>query len=170
MLNFNIGEYVVYCSGEICRIDERSERCFDGVSKKEYCKLTPVDAVNSVYYIPAEYLESKARRLLTREEIYKIIDGMPNASGTWYTDKNERKGHFEAVLKSDNIQTMIGMMKSIYDERSKLSASGKHLVASDEKAFTAAEHMINREFAFVLGIKENDVSDFIQRRLAADIA
>ena len=170
MLNFNIGEYVVYCSGEICRIDERSERCFDGVSKKEYCKLIPVDAVNSAYYIPSEYLESKARRLLTKDEIYKMIDSMPNASGTWYTDKIERKDYFEAVLKSDNIPVMIGMMKTIYDERSKLSANGKRLVAADERAFSAAEHMINREFAFVLGIKENDVSDFIQRRLAAEIA
>ncbi|MBD5141470.1 MAG: hypothetical protein HDT25_08665 [Ruminococcus sp.] len=170
MLNFNIGEYVVYCSGEICRIDERSERCFDGVSKKEYCKLIPVDAVNSAYYIPSEYLESKARRLLTKDEIYKMIDSMPNASGTWYTDKNERKDYFEAVLKSDDIPVMIGMMKTIYDERSKLSANGKRLVAADERAFSAAEHLINREFAFVLGIKENDVSDFIQRRLAAEIA
>ena len=170
MLNFNIGEYVVYCSGEICRIDERSERCFDGVSKKEYCKLIPVDAVNSAYYIPSEYLESKARRLLTREEIYKMIDSMPNASGTWYTDKNERKDYFEAVLKSDDIPVMIGMMKTIYDERSKLSANGKRLVAADERAFSAAEHLINREFAFVLGLNENDVSDFIQRRLAAEIA
>lgn len=170
MLNFNIGEYVVYCSGEICRIDERSERCFDGVSKKEYCKLTPVDAVNSAYYIPSEYLESKARRLLTKDEIYKMIDGMPNASGTWYSDKNERRDYFESVLKSDNIPVMIGMMKTIYDERSKLSASGKRLVAADERAFSAAEHLINREFAFVLGIKENDVSDFIQRRLAAETA
>ena len=170
MLNFNIGEYVVYCSGEICRIDERSERCFDGVSKKEYCKLIPVDAVNSAYYIPSEYLESKARRLLTKDEIYKMIDSMPNASGTWYSDKNERKDYFEAVLKSDDIPVMIGMMKTIYDERSKLSANGKRLVAADERAFSAAEHLINREFAFVLGIKENDVSDFIQRRLAAEIA
>ena len=99
-----------------------------------------------------------------------MIDSMPNASGTWYTDKNERKDYFEAVLKSDDIPVMIGMMKTIYDERSKLSANGKRLVAADERAFSAAEHMINREFAFVLGIKENDVSDFIQRRLAAEIA
>lgn len=167
MFNFNIGEYVVYCSGEICRIDERAERCFDGVSKKEYCKLTPVDAANSVYYIPSEYLESKARRLLTKEEVYSIIDSMPAASGTWYSDKNERKSYFETVLKSDSIPTMIGMMKTIYDERSKLTASGKHLVAADEKAFTAAEHLINREFAFVLGINENDVSEFIRKRLEA---
>lgn len=167
MFNFNIGEYVVYCSGEICRVDERAERCFDGVSKKEYCKLTPVDAVNSVYYIPSEYLESKARRLLTKEEIYKIIDGMPAASGVWYSDKSERRDYFESVLKSDSIPEMIGMMKTIYDERSKLTASGKHLVAADEKAFTAAEHLINREFAFVLGINENDVSEFIRKRLEA---
>lgn len=167
MFNFNIGEYVVYCSGEICRVDERSERCFDGVSKKEYCKLTPVDTVNSAYYIPSEYLESKARRLLTKDEIYQIIDGMPAATGVWYSDKHERKDRFEEILRSDDISVIVGMIKSIYDERSKLSQGGKRLVAADERALTAAEHLINREFAFVLGIKESDVNDFIQKRLAA---
>lgn len=162
---FNTGDYVVYCSGEICRVAEKTERCFDGIEKKEYCKLIPLDTVNSTYYVPAENMADKTRRILTREEILGIIDSMPAAEGVWCIDKNERKSYFEALLKSDDFSGIVGMMKSIYDEREKRSVNGKRLIAADERAFTAAEHMLHREFAFVLGIKESEVSGFIRGRL-----
>ncbi len=167
---FNVGEYVVYGSGEICRIDEKTSKSFDGRSYAEYCKLIPVDSMNSTYYIPADRMEKSVRKLLTREEIYKIIDSMPNATGIWFSDKNERKEHFGEMLKSDNFSGMINMMKSIYEERECRNASGKQLTASDERAFSTAENIINREFAFVLGIKTDDVEKFIHARLAASQA
>lgn len=162
---FSVGEYVVYGSGEICRFAEKTSRCFDGINNKEYCKLIPLDTNNSTYYIPSEKMDSSVRRLLTREEIYDVIDSMPNAANVWSNDKNERKVKFGAILKSDDLSEIIGMMRSIYEERQKRSADGKSLIASDEKAFAAAENMIHREFAFVLGIKTDDVESFIHNRL-----
>lgn len=162
---FNTGDYVVYCSGEICLVAEKTERSFGGSEKKEYCKLIPIDAVNSVYYVPAENMADKSRRMMTKEEILTLIDEMPQTKNVWYSDKKERKSCFDAILKSDDISGIIGMMKSIYKEREKRTADGKRLVASDEKALSAAEHMLHREFAFVLGIKESDVGRFISSRL-----
>ncbi len=167
---FSIGEYVVYGSGEICRIAEKIERCFDGKNGKEYCKLIPVDSVNSTYYVPADSMESNVRKLLTKEEIYNIIDSMPNAKGIWFNDKNIRKEQFGAMLRNDDFYGIIGMMKSIYEERRRRSEDGKQLIASDEKAFNAAENLINREFSIVLGIKVDDVENFIHERLTASKA
>ncbi len=164
---FSIGDYVVYGSGEICRIAEKTEKCFDGKTEKEYCKLIPLDTVNSTYYIPSDSMDDNVRRLLTREEIYSIIDSMPNAENVWSNDRNERKVRFSELLKSSDFSGIIGMMRSLYEERQKRSANGKQLISSDEKAFTAAENMIHREFAFVLGIKANDVDSFISERLSA---
>lgn len=155
----------MYCSGEICRVAEKAERCFDGIEKKEYCKLIPIDTVNSIYYVPAENMEDKTRRILTKEEIFRIIDNMPNAEGIWYSDKAERRDCFDAILKSDDFSGIVGMMKSIYEEREKRGANGKRLIAADERAFSTAEHILHREFAFVLGIKESEVGGFIRGRL-----
>ncbi len=164
---FSIGEYVVYGSGEICRIAEKTEKCFDGKNDKEYCKLIPLDSVNSTYYVPAESMDRNVRKLLTKEEIYNIIDSMPNAEGIWFNDKNIRREQFGAMLKSDDFSGIIGMMKSIYEERRKRSENGKQLIASDEKAFIAAENLINREFSIVLGINADEVENFIHERLSA---
>lgn len=98
---FNIGEYVVYGSGEVCRVEDKTKRCFDGISSNEYYKLAPVEYRNSAYYVPVQTADS-----------------------------------------------------------------GKRLFAADEKAFAAAEHILHGEFAFVLGIKESEVPDFIRERLS----
>lgn len=163
---FGIGEYAVYGSGEICRIEEKVERSFDGIEKNVYYKLVPVDMANSAYYVPVQGIDGKIRRLLTKEEVYEIIDSMPEAESVWYSDKNERKSYFESLLRSDDLNGIIGMIKAIYREREKRSADGKRLIASDEKAISQAQRMLHNEFAFVLGIKAAEVEDFILNRLA----
>ena len=162
---FNSGEYVVYGSGEICCIEEITERCFDGVHKIKYYKIAPKEYRNSAYYVPVENAEKEIRRLLTKEEILEIIDSIPQAEVVWYSDRNERKSYFESVLHSDDFKGLVGMIKAIYEERQKRSNDGKKLIASDERAFFAAEHIIHGEFAFVLGIPESEVGGFIRERI-----
>lgn len=162
---FCIGEYAVYGSGEICLIAEKTERSFDGIEKNEYYKLVPINTANSAYYVPVNGIESKIRRLLTKSEIYEIIDSIPQTEGVWYGNQKERKSYFEAVLKSDDLIKIIGMIKAIYHERQKRSADGKKTASSDEKAFLEAKRMLHNEFAFVLGINTNEVEDFIQKRI-----
>lgn len=165
---FNNGEYVVYGSGEICCIEEIVERCFDGVNKNRYYKIVPEEYRNSAYYVPVENAGNEIRRVLTKEEIYEIIDSIPQAESVWYTDRNERKSYFESVLRSDDFTSLVGMIKAIYEERSKRTSDGRKLIAADERAFSAAEHIIHGEFAFVLGMKESEVGEFIRSRIEAE--
>lgn len=162
---FNNGEFVVYGSGEICRIEEVVERCFDGVHKNKYYKIVPREYRNSAYYVPVESAEKEIRRTLTKEDILEIIDSIPQAESVWYSDKNERKSYFESVLRSDDFTSLVGMIKSIYEERKKRSGDGKKLIAADERAFSTAEHIIHGEIAFVLGIPESEVVSFIRERI-----
>ncbi len=162
---FSCGEYVVYGAGEICCVDDIVERCFDGVHKNKYYKIVPREFRNSSYYVPAENAENEIRRVMTKEEILALIDSIPQTEGVWFSDKNERKLRFEKVLRSDDFSDIVGMIKAIHEERCKRTSDGKKLIAADERAFTTAEHIIHGEFAFVLGIKEEDVPEFIRQRI-----
>lgn len=162
---FKSGEYVIYGSGEICCIEEITERCFDGINKIKYYKIAPKEYRNSAYYVPVASAEKEIRRLLTKDEILEIIDSIPQAEAVWYTDKNERKSYFESVLRGDDFPRLVGMIKAIYEERQKRSNDGKKLIAADERAFSAAEHIIHGEFAFILGIPESEVGSFIRERI-----
>lgn len=163
---FDIGEYVIYGSGEVCRVEDKTKRCFDGVSANEYYKLAPVEYRNSAYYVPVNTADSGIRRILTKEEVYGIIDCIPRTEALKISDKNERAERFGSILKSCDLEGIVSIIKAVYEEREQRAAGGKRLIAADERAFTTAEHILHGEFAFVLGIKENEVPDFIRARLS----
>lgn len=162
---FNIGDHVVYCSREICKIDSKVKKCFNGIDENEYFKLIPISTKNSSYYIPCDNCDSKIRRLLTKDEILSLIDEMPSAEENWCDDKNERKNLFNSVLKSDDYHQIINMMHTLYLKRESQRQKGKKLLAADERIMHDAEMIVYREFAFVLGILEEKVEDFINSRL-----
>lgn len=164
-MNFNIGDYVVYFSGEICLIDSIVKRRFDGVNEIEYYKLIPINSKKSSYYIPCNNCDTKIRSLLTKDEIFKLIDEMPDAATKWCEDKNARKSLFKSVLKGDDYHKLLDMMHTLYVHRETQREKGKKLQAADEKAMAEAEHILYQEFAFVLQIPETQVEDFIKERL-----
>lgn len=164
-MSFNIGDYIVYCSKEICCIESKIKKCFNGIDENEYFKLIPINTKNSSYYIPCSNCQSKVRRLLTKEEIYSLIDEMPEAEMQWCEDKNTRKNIFNSVLKSDDYHQIITMMHTLYIQQKNQRSKGKKLLAADERVMQNAEHLIHQEFAFVLGIEEDKVGNFISERI-----
>lgn len=164
-MKHEVGEHVVYCSKEICLINNIVKKCFDGINEEDYFQLIPINTRNSSYYIPCKNCELKIRPLLTKEEIYKLIDEMPEASTEWCDDRQARKNLFNSILKGDDYHEKINMMHALYVKREDQISIGKKLLASDERAMNEAEHIINQEFAFVLDINEDEVDDFIKERL-----
>ena len=166
-MEFTIGEYVVYGTAGICVLEGTEKRSFDGINENEYYRLSPVYSKSSTYYIPASTVETKLRKLLSKDEIYAIIDNMPNIEPLWYSDKNERKSIFSSVLKSDDYEKIICMIKSLHFRQTEQLSAGRKLSASDETALKSAENMMYQEFGIVLGIKPDDVRDFIVNRIDA---
>ncbi len=164
-MNFNIGEHVVYCSKEICLIESIVKRSFDGINEIDYFRLIPINTNKSAYYIPCENCDAKIRPVLSKEEIYSLIDDMPTTESEWCDDRNTRKNIFHSVLKSDDYHKLISMVRSLYLHRESQKEKGKKLLAADAKAMNEAEHLIFQEIAFVFGIKEDEVSAFIDKRL-----
>lgn len=162
---FSIGEYVMYGTSGICRIDGSEEKCFDGVHTSEYIRLIPYTSESSTYYIPAETIDSKVRRLITEDEIYDIIKRIPAIEITWDNDNFRRRELFTGLLKSDNYDQLFCLIKSVYEQRRKRQANGKKLAAADEKALKTAEQLMCQEFALVLGIKPEEVTNFITEKI-----
>ncbi len=162
---FENGEYVVYGCGEVCKVENTVCRCFDGVNKSEYYTLSPIQCRGSAYYVPVKNAEKSMRRVLTRAEVINVIDGIPLAEEVWYADKNKRRDYYASALKSGSPSVIISIIKSVYKERERRGQCGKQLIAEDEKAFRTAEHILHGEIAFVLGIGENEVGEFIHNRL-----
>ena len=89
---------------------------------------------------------------------------MPEAETQWYEDKNTRKNIFNSVLRSDDYHQIISMMHTLYIQQENQRLKGKKLLAADEM-MQDAEHLIHQEFAFVLGIEEDQIGNFITERI-----
>lgn len=94
-----------------------------------------------------------------------MIDEMPEAETQWYEDKNTRKNIFNSVLRSDDYHQIISMMHTLYIQQENQRLKGKKLLAADERMMQDAEHLIHQEFAFVLGIEEDQIGNFITERI-----
>ncbi len=168
-MELQTGNYVIYRSTEICRIEGFETKSFDNVTDKEYCVLVPADGGSARYYVPREFAEAKLRRLLTGEEIGQLIDGMRGEQPDWGGTEERRRDVFNEVLSSGDYRRIISMMHTLYLEKQERLAQGKKLLAADDKAMKSAEQLINREFAFVLGIKENEVTEYISKKLSDSV-
>ena len=113
-----------------------------------------------------EVVLGKMRRLLTKDEIHKLIESMRSENAAWIENENERRELFRNILvKGDHLE-LIRMLKAIYAHKAKREAEGKRLHMSDERFFKEAEQILYSEFQYVLeiGCKE-DLMRYILSRL-----
>ncbi len=163
-MSFEIGEYVVYCGIEICKL-LRFEKMTMGNTEREYCVLAPIENNKSSYFVPVDLKDEKLRKLLTKDEVLSLIDEMSSAQGEWSNNMTERKNMYSKILHSNNYHDLIKLLKSIHDEALKRQSEGKHLPSIDEKALKSAEQLLHHEFSIVLGIPLNEIPDFIEQRV-----
>lgn len=166
-MHLETGSYVIYRGSEICRIDGFEEKSFDGAAKHEYCVLVPVDSGSSKYYVPLSCADTKLRRLLNKDEVLSLIDSMKGDLPDWGEADPNRKERINNVLSSGDYRLVISLLHSLYLEKQKRAEIGKKLLAADDKAMRSAEQLINREFAFVLEIPENEIAAFISNRISS---
>ncbi len=163
-MELKAGKCVVYRTSEICRIDGFEKKCADGVNEREYCVLTPLSAEHTHYYIPSEHAAEKLREPLTREQVMGLIRRMGGAE-EWCSDPNERKQRHNSVLAGGDHVRVAEMLRSIYLEKQRRESQGKRLNSTDERTMRAAEDLLGQEFAFVLGIKPEEVTEFIRSNI-----
>ena len=166
---FRPDEFVSYGSSGVCQIVSCEQRSFDGEHEETYFKLRPVDGSHSTYYVPTDKAEERLRPLLTKEEIYALIDEMQGVKEQeWCSDSRERKGKFHAILHSDDYREILQMMRSLHHQQERKRKTGRKIGASDEAVMHAAETRMYQEFGMVLHIQPDQVHNFILQRLTAE--
>ena len=163
---FAVNDTVVYGVQGICVIDEITKRDFGGKSE-DYYVLHTVFGNNTKIYVPIgnEKLMSRMRNLLSADEVLGIIDSMSDANFIWTDDGNEREHLYKEILLSGDRKKMLQVIKTLYTHARNQRANGRKLHIADEKVFREAEKVVYDEFAYVLGLKPENVLDFIKSRV-----
>lgn len=154
---FQVNDVIIYGAQGVCKITDIEEKCVSG-AKKSYYVLKPVNEKGSTIFAPTdnEHVLKKMRRLLTKDEIHKLIDSMPEENALWIANENERRELYKSILaKGDHVE-LIKMIKAIYTHKKEREAEGKRLHLSDERFFKDAEQTLYNEFQYVLELGGKD--------------
>ena len=163
---FKVNDTIMYGTQGICEIIDITEKDFMG-AKKEYYVLKPVNDSSATLYAPKgnEKAEKKMRRILSKEEIYALIESMPDENANWIQNENERKEIYKQIITSGDRVELVKMIKALYFQKKKREMEGKHLYISDERFLKEAEKILYDEFQFVLNLKKSEVLPFIFQKI-----
>ena len=164
---FQVDDVIMYGTQGICRITGMEEKTVSG-TKKTYFVLAPVNKHGAVIFAPTDnaHVLKKMRRLLSEEEILRLIDSMPEEDAVWISNENERKEHYKKALAGGDHLELIKMIKAIYAHKQAREAEGKRLHMSDERFFKDAEQILYNEFQYVLKLSgKDDLMAYILERI-----
>ena len=128
---------------------------------------------NSTFYVPIDRAAERLRPLLTKEQIYQLIDEMAEGKleeTEWCSNSRERRGIFQNILHGDDYREMIQMMRSLYHQQERKRKTGHRLSSADVAAMHAAENRMYQEFGVVLNIRPEQVHNFILKRMEGSTA
>ncbi len=164
---FQVNDVIIYGTQGVCKITGTEEKTVSG-KKKTYFVLKPVSNQGATIFAPTdnEVVLRKMRRLLTRDEIHKLIDSMRSENAVWVANESERKELYKSTLAKGDRMELIKMIKAIYTYKKEREAEGKRLHLSDERFFKDAEQILYNEFQYVLDLGgRDDLMSYIFGRL-----
>ncbi len=158
---FVIGDAVVHPAEGICRVLEICEKDFGG-KKDNYYVLKSVYDAGSTVYIPVS-LHSKVRSVLTSEQVNGIIDMLEESEPVQTDNDNQRRAKFKEILASGEKAEMARMLRTVHNLKS--VRNGKKIKVSDERIIRETERSVFSEFAFSLGIPQEEIPGYIENRV-----
>ena len=161
-MSFQRNDTIVYGTHGVCRIIDVTKKEFNG-RQIDYFVLKPVYDDKSTIFAPADNpaVTAKMHRVLSTEEIYALVKGMPEEDTIWIEDENDRRQKYKAILAKGDRCELIRLIKTLYLHGQALKEKGKKLHISDDHMMKEAEKTLYEEFSHVLQIEPEQVLPFI---------
>ncbi|MDD3692399.1 MAG: CarD family transcriptional regulator [Oscillospiraceae bacterium] len=159
---FNLNDTVLYSTHGVCKISEIIKR---QVNDKliEYYVLKPIFDKKSTFYVPvnSKKATAKMRTTLSAEEIYDLLESLPDIDTEWIENNNARKERFSQIISNGTSEQLLRLIKTLYLQQQEQNDNGKKLHITDERFLKDAEKMLYGEFAYVLNMEHDQVLPMI---------
>ena len=89
---FQVNDAIIYGVHGVCKIRGTEDRTVGGTTRT-YLVLQPESDKGAAFFVPTDnpHVLEKIRRLLTKDQIHRLIDAMPENDGVWVEDENARR-------------------------------------------------------------------------------
>lgn len=162
---FKVNDYVVYATTGVCQVLDIKKEQFLNDEPRDYYSLSPIFSENTIVKLCVDQAADCLRNLHSKEEIARIIKEMPDRTPLWIDDERERSRIYRTLLKTGKCNDLITLINSIYCHKNNVTSTAKKYNKNDDDLMKRAENLLNEEFAFVLGMDPEEVTDYIQSQL-----
>jgi len=155
---FKIGEYVVY-KRNVCKIKEIKEK---HINNRDYYVLIPIDDETLTIDVPVD--NKFIRNLISKDEIIKLINNMPNIPIIECTNK-KIENDYRDLINSEKHTDLIRIIKTTYIRNKERLDNKKKIGDIDNNYFQKAEKYLYNEIGIVLGMNFDDTKKYIVDRV-----
>lgn len=165
---FGIGDTVMHPSEGVCGIEDIRFMQFGNAAPRSYYILRPeAEKSSSRVYMPSDRGDAILRRLLTKQDILRLIHESAHLGNVLPADSKLRKEAGAKLLSEGDYSKIIRMIIELHTLREARQAEGKKPCASDEALLSQAEQLVHQEFSYVLHLSSEATVAFIRQELAA---
>lgn len=163
---FSVGEYIVYGTTGVCKVEAVGPMQMSGVSKgKLYYTLAPLYSKGSKVFIPIDNDKVIMRPVLTKDEAKALVEQIPTIELLWVSDEKRREDIYKTALRTCDCKEWIKIIKTLYLRKMSRIAEGKKVTVSDGKYLHMAEERLYEELALALEMEKDEVLDYITQHV-----
>lgn len=167
---FAVGDYIVYRSAGMCRVDGIGHPQAAADVNREYYELHPVRGTG-VIYIPVDS-SVYMRPVMTKKEAEALFFGCEEIQADCCGSRDHRLQceHYREVLRQHSSEQLLGMIKSLLVKEEQLGKKGKKLAGTDQEFKRKAEELLYGEISFVMGFPYEKVAGDFGKKLLTPIS
>jgi CarD family transcriptional regulator len=163
---FEIGEYIVYGTSGICRVEAICASPYDRTDTRTYYLLIPKhNPMSATIYTPVDNDRVPMRRLMTAEQIETLIALIPEIGCLVIPAEKKRREIYRSAVGELRPEGYVSVIKTVRRRREELAAARKQFPVCDLEYGRLAEHLLYSECAHVLGLSEQATESYIEDQL-----
>ena len=166
-MKYEIGDLVSKPVTGICKIEDILYLTpQDEKNDKLYYLMKPIEDEKDKIYVPVSNSDSRQRLCLTKEEAWKLIKRIPEIPTAWINNEKLREQNYKEVVKANDPEALVAIIKMIYQRKQKRLAQGKKCTATDARYFQIAENLLYMELGVAIGKAKKEVCKTIIEYIA----
>lgn len=163
---FQIGEKVMYGVHGVCLVAAQEIKQVDR-KPVTYLVLEPIGKDSARYLVPTQNPAAlaKLRRMLSREELYGMLESQEVKAGLWIEPENQRKQSYRELISGTDTFALLQAIYAAYRHRETQTAARKKFHQCDENFLRDAEKILVEEIAQVLKLPQSEAKQLLRSKL-----
>ena len=161
---FKIGEFIIYGSNGVCKVDDICRMSLGGEEKEYYC-LLPVNDRSGKIFTPIDNQKVVMRRILSAEEANELIDDIPDIEQMEIVDERKREADYKQALLTCDCRELIKIIKTMYYRKQDRLSRGMKSTVIDDRYLREAENNLYSELSLATGREKQEMEQFISKMI-----